>query len=77
MVAMQGEPSTTMLTNLSDIMQEIKYKTIVPYLPDTNGMDINPIPAVVKYICIGFFVLRAKAESTSFSFSASPIAQVI
>ena len=40
MAAKQGEP-LAMLTNLSDITQEIKYKTIVPYLPDTNGMDIN------------------------------------
>ena len=38
---------------------------------------VNPIPAVVKYICIGFFVLRTKAENTSFSFSASPIADSI
>ena len=35
------KPPSTMMTSLSNITQEIKYKTIVPYLPDTNGMDIN------------------------------------
>ena len=41
MAARQKKPPSTMMTSLSNITQEIKYKTIVPYLPDTNGMDIN------------------------------------
>ena len=41
MAASQGKPSTTVTTSLSRITKNIQYKAIVPYLPDTNGMDIN------------------------------------
>ena len=41
MAARQGKPPSTVTTSLSNITQEIQYKTIVPYLLDANGMDIN------------------------------------
>ena len=38
-----------------------------------SGFFINPFPAIVKYICIQFFILRANSKYASLSLTASQL----
>ena len=59
MVASKEKPSRTVSDELKDITKEIKYETVVTYLPDDQRMDIKPLKTthfVINTIRIPLFV---------------------